>query len=281
MDLENGGNLLKKIDIQDLPANDVINSVPANLSVITANGTELAEYYGGIVYVADYEGKITKINLTSNGTLYEQTQLFSTEATVANGRYMFHAVEPAIVNGNIWLYFGTGNMQKIQEQTTSIQNRLYGIKDVNFPNFVSVSSGTIAQCKKTNSLSDLCPTSSDLGWYVDLANSQKITAQPTVSSNNETVYFPVYQPSTGSTICEAGDAILNTSSPTCGKSTSEIVGKGVLTKAVTTGNSIVLGISGNADLASGSKLSNKDNLIISKQAGNPLSLITIETWREN
>ena len=35
-----------------------------DLTVITANGTDKANYSGAMVYVADLEGKITKINLT-------------------------------------------------------------------------------------------------------------------------------------------------------------------------------------------------------------------------
>ena len=282
MDLENGGDILKKIDIADNVVNDITNSIPADLTVITANGTELAEYYGAMVYAADYEGKLTKINLTSNGTMYDQVQLFDSETTTANGRYIFFGAEPGIVSGNVWLYFGTGDMQHIQEQSSSVQNRMYGIKDVNFPNFVVPSTlGTIAQCKKTNTPNGICPTDADLGWYVDLEKSQKVTAQATISSNNESVYFSVYEPSTGENICQAGDAYLKANTTNCGETIfSEKVGKGVLTKVVTTGNNIVVGISGTANVSS-SNLSVKDNLISGKQLGNPLSLISVETWREN
>jgi type IV pilus assembly protein PilY1 len=284
MDLENVGDILKKIDIADNAVNGIANSIPADLTVITANGTDLAEYYGAMVYAADYEGKLTKINLTSNGTMYDQVQLFDAETTTTNGRYIFFGPEPGIVAGNVWLYFGTGDMQHIQEQTSLVQNRMYGIKDINFPNFVIPSTlGTIAQCKKTNSPNGICPKDADLGWYVDLENYQKVTAQPTISSNNESVYFSIYEPSTGASICQAGDAILKANTTNCGDTIlSQKVGKGVLTKAVTTGNNIVVGISGTADVSSSNNtLSSKDNLISGKQLGNPLSLISVETWREN
>ena len=42
---------------------DIVNSIPADLSLVTANGTDKANYSGALVYVADLEGKITKINL--------------------------------------------------------------------------------------------------------------------------------------------------------------------------------------------------------------------------
>ena len=84
-----------------------------------------------------------------------------------------------------WKYTKTFEKTLIQ-----IQNRLFGIKDKDFPNFVNVSSvGDISKC--TNSQ---CPVPSDkLGWYVNLVNKQKLTAEPTVDKDR--VYFPIYEPS--------------------------------------------------------------------------------------
>ena len=42
---------------------DIVNSLPADLSVVTADGTSKANYNGAIVYASDLEGKITKLNL--------------------------------------------------------------------------------------------------------------------------------------------------------------------------------------------------------------------------
>ena len=48
----------------------------------------------------------------------------------------------------IMVIFGTGNTQKLQEQSTNIKNRVYGIKDKNFPSFSVINNpGTISQCK--------------------------------------------------------------------------------------------------------------------------------------
>ena len=46
--------------------NDVVNGLPADLNVITADGTAKANYNGALIYANDLEGKITKINLTEN-----------------------------------------------------------------------------------------------------------------------------------------------------------------------------------------------------------------------
>ena len=80
IDLEDGGKVLKRIDITDSASSNIVNSVPADLAVITADGTQKANYTGAMVYVADLEGKITKINLTDQGTMYQQTLLFNSES---------------------------------------------------------------------------------------------------------------------------------------------------------------------------------------------------------
>ena len=282
MDLENGGNLLKKIDITD-KSNGIANSVPSDIIAVTANGTTKAQYYGAMLYVPDYEGKITKINLTSSGTLYGSTQLFDAETTTTNGRYILTGAETTIgEDNNLWLYFGTGDTQKLQDQISGTdQNRLYGIKDANFPNFVSLSSnGTVLNCKNTTTQSS-CPTSSDLGWYVNLINSQKLTAQPTIK--NTSVYFPIYEPTVGVNICNSGKAILKATGTSCGDSLlSATLGTGVLSKVSTIGSKVVVGLSGVADMSAATGFSKKDNLITGDQVGTTSqSTITIEAWREN
>lgn len=281
MDLENEGNLVKKIDIAD-KSNTIANSVPSDLIAVTANGTTKANYYGAMVYVPDYEGKITKINLTSSGTLYQTTQLFDTESSTTNGRYILTGAEATISSdNNLWLYFGTGDTQKLQDQTSGTQNRLYGIKDKDFPNFVSLgSSGTVLNCRNTTTQTS-CPTSSDLGWYIDLPNYQKLTAQPTIS--NTSVYFPIYEPTTGTNICNTGKAILKATGTTCGDSLlSATLGTGVLSKVTTSGSKIIIGISGTADTTGATGFTKKDNLITGEQIGSSsTSIITVEAWREN
>ena len=57
-------------------SDDVVNAVPADLTVVTADSTNKANYYGALIYVGDLEGKINKINLTDKGNLYDTTILF-------------------------------------------------------------------------------------------------------------------------------------------------------------------------------------------------------------
>ena len=277
MDIENEGKLLEKIDIQDGPSN-IINSVPADLSIVTADGTPKANYNGAIVYATDLEGKVTKINLTDKGTLYQTTTLFDAESTSSNGRYIFTRPEVTINNdNNLWLYFGTGNTQKLQEQSNQIQNRVYGIKDENFPNFVTISNpGTIANCKTAPN----CPGGSDLGWFVNLPNKQKLTAEPTIDKDR--VYFPIYEPTSGTNACKTGKAILRAFDSKCGNSLLNVnLGTGVLSKVVKQGDNLYIGLAGEAD-KNISGFTSTDNLITGKsQAKDIGGEAQLEKWKEN
>ena len=278
---------------------DIANSVPADLSVITADGTNKANYNGALIYATDLEGKVTKINLTenfitdtdTNSPSYnsiirpvasdkeiQQTTLFTAEATSANGRYIYTRPEVTINNdNNLWLYFGTGNTQKLQEQSSQVQNRLYGIKDVNFPNFVKVNpTGNVSMCKTAPN----CPGGSDLGWYVDLQKAQKLTAEPTVDKDR--VYFPIYEPSPANNKCGIGSAILMAFDTKCGNSVLNVnMGKGVLSKVVKQGDNLYIGLAGEAN-KNIAGFTSKDNLITGKSKSKASSgAVQIESWKEN
>ncbi len=84
MDLENNGNVYKKIDITDA-SNTIVNSIPSDLGVVTANTSSRANYYGAMVYAADLEGKVTRINLATNAgnsiISYQTVKLFDAESS--------------------------------------------------------------------------------------------------------------------------------------------------------------------------------------------------------
>jgi type IV pilus assembly protein PilY1 len=279
--------------------NDIVNSLPADLSVITADGTNKANYNGAMIYATDLEGKVTKINLTENFVIdtdqnsstynsivrpvasdkeVHQTTLFTAEATSANGRYIYTRPEVTINNdNNLWLYFGTGNTQKLQAQSSQVKNRLYGIKDKNFPNFVKVSpTGNVSMCKTA----PVCPGGTDLGWYVDLQKSQKLTAEPTVDKDR--VYFPIYEPSPANNKCATGSAILMAFDTKCGNSVLNVnMGKGVLSKVVKQGDNLYIGLAGDAN-KNITGFTSKDNLITGKSKAKAASgAVQLESWKEN
>ena len=299
IDLENEGKVLKVIDIKDEAASDIANSLPADLSVITADGTNKANYNGALIYATDLEGKITKIDLTEdfvtdtdqNSSTYNsiirsdvsdkeihQTTLFTAEATSANGRNIFTRPEVTInSDNNLWLYFGTGNTQKLQAQSSQIQNRIYGIKDVNFPNFVEVNpTGNVSMCKTAPT----CPSGTDLGWYVNLNNAKKLTAEPTV--DRDRVYFPLYEPSSTNNKCGVGDAYFTAYDTKCGESLLNVnMGKGVLSKVVKQGDNLYIGLAGEAK-GNIDGFTAKDNLITGKSDADEISgAVQLESWKEN
>jgi type IV pilus assembly protein PilY1 len=274
IDLETEGTLLQKIDIEDTSASNIVNSVPSDLAVITADGTEKANYNGALVYAADLEGKVTKINLTDKGTMYQSTILFNAQSTNENGRYIFSKPDATIRDSKLWLYFGTGDKQKLQSISSNTQNRLYGIKDKDFPNFQAINpAGTVSQCKTGG---NNCPGTADLGWYINLDKSKKVTAEPTI--DKEVVYFPVYEPKPASNACDSGDALLYTANGTCGSAIWRKVGKGVLSKVIVQDGNLIMGISGEVDKS----LDSQDNLIVINQGKTAATgKITLEGWKEN
>jgi|ETNmetMinimDraft_16_1059900.scaffolds.fasta_scaffold03655_3 type IV pilus assembly protein PilY1 len=302
---ENGGTAsnIKIVLEQELPVNtnfevtvvnktDIVNSLPSDLTAITADGTDKANYDGAIIYASDLEGKVTKVNLTENFSLNNEnmidknistTTLFDAQADTNNGRYIYKSSEATINDdNNLWLYFGTGDTQKLQDNSSNILNRIYGIKDKDFPNFKIINTaGTISQCKTAPN----CPSSTDLGWYINLKNSQKLTASVTI--DNDLIHYPVYQPTTSSNSCTQGDAIYCKADAECGYKASlgkacVNLGKGVLSKIVVHKGKLYMGISGEAK-TSGTGFTSKDALITgtssstAKKAGGKIQL---EGWRE-
>ena len=265
---------------------DIINSLPADLSVISADGTRKANYDGALIYASDLEGKITKINLTENFILnsdnilknVSSTTLFNAQSNSENGRYIYTRPEVTINNdNNLWLYFGTGNTQKLHEQSNKIKNRLYGIKDIDFPKYLNISTpGDVSKCKTSPD----CPQPNDQGWYIDLQNYQKLTAEPTVDKDR--VYFPIYEPTTGTNACNTGKAILRAFDTKCGNSLLNVnMGTGVLSKVVKQGDNLYLGISGEAN-KNISGFTSKDNLITGKSKAKAASgAVQLESWKEN
>ena len=285
IDLEDKGKVLKKIDLTDV-SNNIANAVPATLTAITPDTTSKAKYQGAMFYFADLEGKFWKLNLTNTGTLYEITQFFNAEATQENDRMAFFQVTPSIGNdGNLWMYYGTGNQQKLQRMSSAVKNRLYGIKDENFPKFKAVSSSTITKLKNTTSTGGICPTSADLGWYVDLDAHEKVTGKLALS--NETVFASRYTPNNNN-ICNPGSSKLTEHNFACGNTLRGTnLGEGIATGAVIHKGKVYIGISGDGsgdikDEQGNIIGSRKDNIIVftPKSSAKGKGSVTYESWRE-
>ena len=296
----------KRINIEDLD-NDIINSTPALPVVITSDEIS-SNYTGALVYLNDLEGKITKFNLTNMSVdnqgqpiaLYDSTTLFNSDATQTNGRYMYHSMDAGTLKGSnkLWMYVGTGDFIRLTEKDSNIDNLLLGIRDKDFPYYRDVNTANqadnLTDCSDTTTDidGDDCPTSAELGWVIHLADSEKVTAEPTLTKGR--VLFPIFQPNKGINACDTGKAFICNVDAKCGSpKNSEIslkdeevladdqcleVGEGVLTKVVIFANKIFSNISGVANEKS--RQGTKSDLV-SIDAGNSVIQSFRNSWREN
>ena len=298
IDLENNGKILKKINITDKAGNNVVNSIPTSIVPITADGTSLANYHGAIAYFADYENKLWKLNLSNKGTLYDLQQIFDGESNDTNGRRAMHDVTASIdTDNNLWIYYGTGDQQQLQKESSLIKNRLDEIKEIDFPNYnTTTSKFTVTQCQDVTSKSSSCPTTNQKGWYINLDLNEKTTGQATIF--NRTVYFPRYIPNKNNP-CNPGVANLSTHDYKCGNSLSQIkLGAGVASTPIIYKGNIYIGLSGATSSSSssgsnsggntggniGSQLPKgwtiKDNLVVgTPPTGRGSGQISVESWR--
>ena len=132
--------------------NDIGNNITGDPVVITPDTFRGAKWRGAMVYVNDFEGKITKINLTNeskdiNGgeiDLFDYTTLFSLNTNQENGRYSYFGMDAAFGSDtkSLYLFGSTGDFGDIGNKSKGMDNLLYGIKDKDFPYFRFVNSGT-------------------------------------------------------------------------------------------------------------------------------------------
>ena len=119
----------------------ITNSIPASPIVITADNVN-ANWRGAMVYINDLEGKITKLNFTSEGNLFDQKPIMNLRSDFNNARFSYFEMDATIgtTTKNLWLFGGTGNFNRIadtvnSEERASMDNIVYGVKDPDFPDF--------------------------------------------------------------------------------------------------------------------------------------------------
>ena len=283
IDIADKGKVLKKIDVPDKVGNSVVNSVVSAVIPVTAETTTTAVYEGALVYFADFESKLWKLNLTNKGTLYELQKLFDGEATVTNQRRVFHDVTLSLDdNSKLWAFFGTGDRYNIAAENSLINNRLFAIKDDNYPTFkTGVTSITAAQCKNVTSAGAGCPTAADDGWFVNLDANEKVSGSAAIF--DRVVYFPRYIPNKLNP-CNPGKAFLSAHGYTCGNTLKKInLGDGMATTPIIYKGKIYIGISGAPGSSIGSGWNAVDNLIIGNTisgSGGSSNTFSIKSWRQ-
>mgnify|MGYP001301763491 CR=1 FL=1 len=301
------GKLEKFVYIDDKEAivsEDIVNSVPGDPLIINAdNAKGFVNFKGALVYINDLEGKITKINLTNLEetllTLYDHYTMFDIQTTASQGRLMFHSMDAAIgkETKNLWLFAGTGDYENLTEKSTH-KNVLLGISDETFPRF-GKPVGSLSNPATVNDLTKCSDTTKDttgvkcphklpagtpkkVGWYIELGDSKKVTASPTVSGG--IVYYPIFEPPPDSDKCGKGTATICAVDDECGTNLSSLLGKhpkddechfvgiGILSRIVVFGGKLFANIAGETE--------NKKDLIVKDTIGVEVD-ITRGTWKEN
>ena len=295
------GKVEKVIQVTDDNNLNITNSIPGTPVVVTSDTTRGISFKGALVYTNDFEGKITKYNLTnmdndgSGGTinLYDHTTLLSIGASKENGRYQYHAMDAGIgkTSNHLWLFSGTGDYERLTYRDNNLDNIMYGFRDKDFPlykqkNYNAALFNQLSECSDTtnDATGAKCPvttnsstiigggvglpnrSSKDMGWYIKLPYSQKISAEPTLSRG--LVYYPIFEPSQSTNKCSLGLAMICAVDDECGTNVStqlsdnnslqsqtidgkvysgrtcKAVGQGVLSRLVVFANKLFANIAG-------------------------------------
>ena len=217
MPTTSGGNVIMKIAIAPDADSDIPNGVTANMSVVTADAASTANFYGGIAYFPDLTGQIWKLNMSKanledlNSSMWNLNLAFKAEGKIANDRYGYNQmattlVEDPISGGtHVFNYFGTGDQAHIQRRDATIENRLYGLKDSDFPDTDLTVTGTGKKIASDGFLSIngdvLCSTDAVPAWWANAKEKTtlpdpnlglKVVGRALVTSSD--VYFTLYQP---------------------------------------------------------------------------------------
>ena len=294
-----GGHVLVNAPLLNDSSSNIPNGVTAHVTVVTGDGTSLANYYGGIAYFTDLQGKLWKFNLSksslsdSNGNLFGLYQSFRSEATLANDRMGFNQLATTIVNGKdangnsinrLFNYFGTGDLTRIQRRVSTINNRLYGVMDSDFPaSTLTATNQTIAAF--TNADAQACSVNSS--WYANVwaktnvssaADYQKVIGRAAV--HNKYVYFSAYQPEALSCPLYGTSRLIEITDVCQAGSGGGVIGNGLATAPVVDGKgNIYVGMS---NLPAGTTLPTGRDNIAKLTASNQTSTgkVQFKSWRE-
>ena len=214
--------MIKKITIAPDSASDIPNGVTANMSVVTADTALTADFWGGIAYFPDLTGQLWKLDMSktglgeTNSSMWTLTKAFKSEGTLANDRFGFNQTATTLVNSstpigtNVFNYFGTGDQAHVQRKDATIKNRIYGVKDLDFPDTdlattgssKTITSSGIFKISGADASSSWCSSVDVPGWYADVLDVSsldtgaddfiKVVGRALAASDD--VYFSLYRP---------------------------------------------------------------------------------------
>ncbi|MBT4828525.1 MAG: hypothetical protein HON82_08135, partial [Candidatus Marinimicrobia bacterium] len=265
-----GGNIIKKIAITPDSASDIPNGVTANMSVVTADAASTADFWGGIAYFPDLTGQVWKLDMSKtslgelNSSMWTLTKAFKAEGTLANDRFGYNQMATTLVEStdplgtHLFNYFGTGDQAHIQRRDVTIKNRIYGVRDLDFPGTDLARTGsskTISSAGVINLGSAGCSSVNVAGWYADVSTQTELGDFTRVIGRaglyDKKIYFSIYRPEARACPLTGKSQIIEISDG-CGGVSQYNVGEGLITAPVidNRGN-IYVGV---GNLAEGTKI---------------------------
>jgi uncharacterized protein YegL len=212
------GQLIKRLDLNNASGSDFANGVMSQMTKVSADDYANANFKGAILYFVDLQSKLWKLNLSDKDELYHLEKVSYATSTLSNDRLSFSQLASIDVAGlrNLYLMFGTGNLLDASRISDSISNRLFAVRDKDFPAVTNADGAyPLDSSLKLKDLSQgggQCSTSYDRGWYLNL-NGYKDSAGADIGNNwrvlntplvyQQKIYLEIYQPNQGNP-CAAG-----------------------------------------------------------------------------
>jgi len=298
----NGGATVGKISVSGDAASNIPFGVASPLTAISSDGTSLANYYGSLVYFTDLHGQLWKLNLSKKSLddaddVYQLNRLFKSESTISKDRQGFNQLASTVVSSNqVFHYFGTGDQVYPQKRDPLNNNRIFGIRDQDFPSYITTKSGDLSVTanpsliKNTdgliNNISDLTACSSS-NWYTNAYSRTTMALASTDYTKvigrgrlfNKSISFSIYRPEDKTCPIYGRSQLIELNTETCASSVKTVAtGLAVAPIADTKGN-VYVGVS---NLQPGTSVaSGRDNIFkTTSPASSTSQKIKIKSWRE-
>ena len=156
----------------------------------------------------------TDLATIPNDDMWTLSKAFRAEGTLGNDRFGYNQMATTLVKQtspdatNIFQYFGTGDQAHIQRRDASIANRIYGIKDSDFPAKDLAITGTSKTISSdgifhlTGDTDTVCSAENVPAWYADVKDVStldtaagdfiKVVGRALVTGGD--AYFTLYRP---------------------------------------------------------------------------------------
>jgi Tfp pilus tip-associated adhesin PilY1 len=299
----NGGASIGKISVAGDASSNVPFGVASPLTAINSDGTSLANYYGSLVYFTDLHGQLWKLNLSkasldAPNDIYQLNRLFKTESTLSRDRQGFNQLASTVVSSNqIFHYFGSGDQVYPQKRDVLNNNRIYGIRDLDFPTYLTTKSGDLSVTlnpsliKNVDGLKDnktdltACSTSN---WYTNAYSRTSFFGRTSTDWTkvigrgrlyNSSISFSVYRPEDATCPIYGSSDLIELNTGTCASTVKQVAtGLAVAPISDNKGNTYV----GVSNLKPGTVVaSGKDNIFKTTSVTSSISQkIKIKSWRE-